>query len=83
MAYRRAVRAEIPDSPHLAFFDLPRFPACSPPAPDDFNLAVGLLVIVGGSGPSLSGGARPLAISWLAFAGLYVLAAGPETGSAG
>jgi hypothetical protein len=80
MAYRRAVRAEIPDSLDLAFFDLPRFPALSPPAPDDFNLAVGLLVIVGAVVAVFVREARPLAISWLAFVALYVLAAGPENG---
>jgi len=78
MAYPRTVRAEVPDSLNLAFFDLPRFPALSPPAPDDFNLAVGLLVIVGAAMAVFVREARPLAISWLAFAGLYVLAAGPE-----
>lgn len=80
MAYRRAVRAEIPDSLRLAFFDLPRFPALSPPAPDDFNLAVGLLVVVGAAVAVFVRGARPLAISWLASVALYVLAAGPENG---
>ncbi len=78
MAYTRAVRAQVPDSLNLAFFDLPRFPALSPPAPDDFNLAVGLLVIVGAAVAVFIREARPLAISWLAFAALYVLAAGPE-----
>ena len=78
MAYKRAVRAEVPDSLHLAFFDLPRFPALSPPAPDDFNLAVGLLVIVGAATAVFIREARPLAIAWLAFTALYVLAAGPE-----
>ncbi|MDR6413430.1 DUF6541 family protein [Pseudarthrobacter sulfonivorans] len=79
MAYPRAVRAEVPDSLLLAFFDLPRFPALSPTAPDDFNLAVGLLVILGGAAAVLIRDARPLAVSWLAFVALYVLAAGPET----
>ncbi len=78
MAYTRAVRAEVPDSLNLAFFDLPRFPALSPPAADDFNLAVGLLVIVGAATALFIREARPLAISWLAFVALYVLAAGPE-----
>ena len=78
MAYPRAVRAEIPASLQLAFFDLPRFPALSPPAPDDFNLAVGVLVIVGAATAVFIREARPLAISWLAFVALYVLAAGPE-----
>ena len=78
MAYKRAVRAEVPDSLHLAFFDLPRFPALSPPAPDDFNLAVGLLVMVGAAMAVFIREARPLAIAWLAFIALYVLAAGPE-----
>ena len=78
MAYPRTVRAEVPDSLNLAFFDLPRFPALSPPAPDDFNLAVGLLVIVGAAMAVFIREARPLAISWLAFVALYVLAAGPE-----
>lgn len=80
MAYPRAVRAKVPDSLHLAFFDLPRFPALSPPAPDDFNLAVGLLVIVGAAVAVFVREARPLAVAWLAFVGLYVLAAGPENG---
>ncbi|MDQ4045901.1 MAG: hypothetical protein M3127_00845, partial [Actinomycetota bacterium] len=80
MAYPRAVRAKIPDSLHLAFFDLPRFPALSPPAPDDFNLAVGLLVILGAAVAVFVREARPLAVAWLAFVGLYVLAAGPENG---
>lgn len=78
MAYPRAVRAKVPDSLHLAFFDLPRFPALSPPAPENFNLAVGLLVIVGAATAVFIREARPLAISWLAFVALYVLAAGPE-----
>lgn len=80
MAYRRAVRAVVPDSLYLAFFDLPRFPAISPPAPDDFNVAVGLLVILGAVVAAFVREARPLAVSWLAFVGLYVLAAGPENG---
>jgi hypothetical protein len=80
MAYPRAVRAKIPDSLHLAFFDLPRFPALSPPAPDDFNLAVGLLVIIGAAVAVFVREARPLAVAWLGFVGLYVLAAGPENG---
>lgn len=80
MAYRRAVRAEIPDSLDLALFDLPRFPALSPPAADDFNFAVGLLVIVGAAVAVFVREARPLALSWLAFVALYVLAAGPENG---
>lgn len=80
MAYRRAVRAEVPDSLHLALFDLPRFPALSPPAADDFNLAVGLLAILGAAVAVFVREARPLAISWLAFVALYVLAAGPENG---
>jgi hypothetical protein len=80
MAYRRAVRAEVPDSLYLAFFDLPRFPALSPPAPDDFNIAVGLLVILGAVMAIFVREARPLAVTWLAFVGLYVLAAGPENG---
>ncbi|MFC9335980.1 DUF6541 family protein [Arthrobacter sp. NPDC057009] len=80
MAYRRAVRAEVPDSLYLAFFDLPRFPALSPPAPDDFNIAVGLLVILGAVVAIFVREARPLAVTWLAFVGLYVLAAGPENG---
>ncbi|NUU30552.1 hypothetical protein HNO80_02985 [Arthrobacter sp. C9C5] len=78
MAYPRAVRAKVPDSLYLAFFDLPRFPAISLPAPDDFNLAVGLLVILGGAAALFIRDARPLAVSWLAFVALYVLAAGPE-----
>jgi len=78
MAYPRTVRAVVPDSLLLAFFDLPRFPALSPPAPDDFNLAVGLLVIIGGAAALFIRGARPLTVSWLAFIFLYVLAAGPE-----
>jgi hypothetical protein len=80
MAYRRAVRAAVPDSLYLAFFDLPRFPALSPPAPDDFNIAVGLLVILGAAVAVFVREARPLAVTWLAFVGLYVLAAGPENG---
>lgn len=80
MAYPRAVRADIPDSLYLAFFDLPRFPRLSPPAPDDFNLAVGLLVILGAAVAIFVREARPLAAVWLIFAGLYVLAAGPENG---
>ncbi|MFE4545446.1 DUF6541 family protein [Arthrobacter sp. NPDC056727] len=80
MAYRRAVRAAVPDSLYLAFFDLPRFPALSPPAPDDFNIAVGLLVILGAVVAVFVREARPLAATWLAFVGLYVLAAGPENG---
>jgi hypothetical protein len=80
MAYRRAVRAEVPDSLYLAFFDLPRFPALSPPTPDDFNIAVGLLVILGAVVAIFVREARPLAVTWLAFVGLYVLAAGPENG---
>jgi hypothetical protein len=80
MAYRRAVRAVVPDSLNLAFFDLPRFPALSPPAPDDFNMAVGLLVILGAVVAVFVREARPLAVAWLAFVGLYVLAAGPENG---
>lgn len=78
MAYRRAVRAVVPDSLYLAFFDLPRFPALSPPAADDFNVAVGLLAIVGAALAFGVREARPLAVAWLAFVGLYVLAAGPE-----
>jgi hypothetical protein len=78
MAYPRAVRAQVPDSLLLAFFDLPRFPALSPPAPNDFNLAVGLLVILGGAVAVFIRGARPLTVAWLAFVVLYVLAAGPE-----
>ena len=78
MAYPRAVRAQVPDSLLLAFFDLPRFPALSPPAPEDFNLAVGLLVILGGAVAVFIRGARPLTVAWLVFAALYVLAAGPE-----
>lgn len=78
MAYPRTVRAEIPDSLYLAFFDLPRFPRLSPPAPDDFNLAVGLLVITGATVAVAVREARPVAVGWLLFAGLYVLAAGPE-----
>ncbi|MFP3460287.1 DUF6541 family protein [Arthrobacter globiformis] len=80
MAYRRAVRAVVPDSLKLAFFDLPRFPALSPPAPDDFNVAVGVLVIAGAVLAIGVREARPLALAWLAFVGLYVLAAGPENG---
>jgi hypothetical protein len=80
MAYRRAVRAVVPDSLYLAFFDLPRFPALSPPAPDDFNIAVGLLVILGTAVAVFVREARPLPVTWLAFVGLYVLAAGPENG---
>ncbi|MFF2316330.1 DUF6541 family protein [Arthrobacter sp. NPDC058097] len=80
MAYRRAVRAVVPDSLKLAFFDLPRFPALSPPAPDDFNVAVGVLVIAGAVLAIFVREARPLALAWLAFVGLYVLAAGPENG---
>lgn len=78
MAYPRTVRAEIPDSLYLAFFDLPRFPRLSPPAPDDFNIAVGLLAIVGAVVALVVREARPLAAAWLVFASLYVLAAGPE-----
>ncbi|MFJ5860859.1 DUF6541 family protein [Pseudarthrobacter sp. NPDC092439] len=78
MAYPRTVRAEIPDSLYLAFFDLPRFPRLSPPAPDDFNLAIGILVIAGAMLALAVREARPLAAAWLVFAGLYVLAAGPE-----
>ncbi len=44
-----------------------------------FNLAVGLLVILGGAAAVFIREARPLAVSWLAFVALYVLAAGPET----
>ncbi len=79
MAYPRAVRAQVPDSLLLAFFDLPRFPALSPPAPDDFNFAVGILVILGAAMAVFIREARPLTVAWLAFAALYVLAAGPET----
>lgn len=78
MAYPRTVRAEIPDSLYLAFFDLPRFPRLSPPAPDDFNLAVGILVMLGALVALAIREARPLAAVWLFFAGLYVMAAGPE-----
>jgi hypothetical protein len=80
MAYRRAVRAALPDSLYLAFFDLPRFPALSPPAQDDFNIAVGLLVMLGAVLAVFVRDARPLAVAWLAFVGLYILAAGPENG---
>lgn len=80
MAYRRAVRAVIPDSVNLALFDLPQFPALRTPSPDDFNLVVGLLAIVGAIIAVFVREARPLAVSWLAFVVLYVLAAGPENG---
>jgi hypothetical protein len=80
MAYRRAVRAVIPDSLNLALFDLPQFPALHAPSPDDFNLVVGLLAIFGAVVAVFVKEARPLAVSWLAFVVLYVLAAGPENG---
>lgn len=80
MAYRRQVRAEIPDSLNLALFDLPQFPAVHAPSPDDFNLMVGLLAILGAAVAVFVKDARPLAVAWLAFVALYVLAAGPENG---
>lgn len=78
MSYNRAVRAEVPDSLWLAFFDLPRFPRITPPAPDDFNLVVGLLVILGALIVLFIRGSRATAVSWAVFVVLYVLAAGPE-----
>lgn len=80
MAYRRQVRAEIPDSLNLALFDLPQFPALHAPSPDDLNLLVGLLAILGAAVAVFVKDARPLAVAWLAFVALYVLAAGPENG---
>lgn len=78
MAYERAVRAEMPDALRLAFFDLPRFPRISPPAPDDFNLMIGLLVLLGALFVLFIRDSRATAVSWALFVVLYILAAGPE-----
>jgi hypothetical protein len=78
MNYPRPPRALLPDSLALAFFDLPRFPSTVPPVAENFNLAVGVLVILGALAAFALRTAWPLAVSWLIFIGLYVLAAGAE-----
>ncbi|WP_159802722.1 DUF6541 family protein [Arthrobacter zhaoguopingii] len=79
MNFPRGVRATPPDSLALAFFDLPRFPVVVAPTPENFNLLVGLLVILGAIAALVLRTGWPLVVSWLIFVGLYVLAAGPES----
>lgn len=78
MRYERAVRAELPDSLYLAMFDLATFPALQAPDIDEFNTYIGLLAIAGALVGLFRKERRPLAIAWMSFVLLHVLAAGPE-----
>lgn len=78
MRYDRSVRAELPESIHFAVFDLATFPVLQAPNVEEFNTYVGLLAVAGALLALLRKGHRALAVAWLAFVSLHILAAGPE-----
>lgn len=78
MSYNRSVRAELPEAVPFAVFDLATFPVLQPPDIDGFNLYVGLLAAVGALACLILRGHRALAVAWIFFVLLHILAAGPE-----
>lgn len=78
MRYNRSVRAELPDAVPFAVFDLATFPVLQQPDIDEFNLYVGLLAAVGALACLIFRGHRALAVAWISFVLLHILAAGPE-----